>query len=210
MSLIILLIPLAFDVGGRDCGLTYSLSLTIFYFLLSTTRMITPNSPCWRGMRMRVLVSITGVVQHLVIIPGLLIYALNKFSDNEGSGGKSAGYVHDESWNPSWVDKLSIVPWDNFLTFSTPVFQLCEGFCSLLVIQAVGQISRWLVNRNKSDSWMVTIYSLASMGFEISADLGFRLHYWSCQVLSSPHLSTSFGELRLSRKSVISMLRSLV
>ncbi|KAH0613086.1 uncharacterized protein H6S33_009466 [Morchella sextelata] len=171
LSLIILLIPLAFDVGGRDCGLTYSLSLTIFYFLLSTTRMITPNSPCWRGMRMRVLLSVVGVAQHLVIIPGLLIYALNKFSDNEGNGGKSAGYVHDESWNPSWVDKLSIVPWDNFLTFSTPVFQLCEGFCSLLVIQAVGQISRWLVNRNKSDSWMIAL--LVMSGSVISSSVYF-------------------------------------
>jgi hypothetical protein len=38
------------------------------------------------------------------------------------------------------------------------MFQLSEGFCSLLVIQAGGQISRWLVNRKKSDAWMVREY----------------------------------------------------
>lgn len=101
---------------------------------------------------MHVLLSMVGLLQHLVVVPGLLIYALNKFSDDDDGGGNGGG---GEGGDPSWAERLSIVPWDNFLTYSTPVFQLCEGFCSLLVIQAVGQISRWLVNRNKSDSWMV-------------------------------------------------------
>lgn len=96
---------------------------------------------------MHVLLSVVGVLQHLVVVPGLLIFALNKFSDDDDGGGVAGG--------EGWVESLSIVPWDKFLTFSTPVFQLCEGFCSLLVIQAVGQISRWLVNRNRSDAWMV-------------------------------------------------------
>jgi ICE2 len=43
------------------------------------------------------------------------------------------------------------------LRYSTPFFQLAEGFCSLLVIQAAGQITRWLVNRRRSDTWVVCI-----------------------------------------------------
>jgi hypothetical protein len=43
------------------------------------------------------------------------------------------------------------------LRYSTPVFQVGEGFCSLLVIQAAGQITRWLVNRERGDSWMVSL-----------------------------------------------------
>ncbi|KAG9628281.1 ICE2-domain-containing protein, partial [Aureobasidium melanogenum] len=41
------------------------------------------------------------------------------------------------------------------LRWSTPVFQLSEGFCSLLVIQAAGQITRYLVNREGGDGWMI-------------------------------------------------------
>ncbi|KAL0636702.1 hypothetical protein Q9L58_004310 [Maublancomyces gigas] len=167
LSLIILSIPLAFDVGGRDCGLTYSLSLTVFYFLLSTARMVTPASPCWKGMR--VLLNVVGMLQHLVGVPGLLILALYKFSDDDDGGGTRGGLR--VGTGDGWVEKLSIVPWDNFLTFSTPVFQLCEGFCSLLVIQAVGQISRWLVNRNRSDTWMIAL--LVMSGSIISSSVYF-------------------------------------
>jgi len=41
------------------------------------------------------------------------------------------------------------------LRYSTPVFQLVEGFCSLLVIQAAGQVTRYLVNGERGDGWMI-------------------------------------------------------
>ncbi|KAI5785682.1 ICE2-domain-containing protein [Pyronema domesticum] len=168
LALVILFIPLAFDVGGRDCGLLYSLSLAIFYFLLSTARLAVPRSQSWRGARM--LLGVVEVLQYTVVIPGLLIYALNKFSDDDDGGGGSAierlvgetTRVADRS-DRTQVDKLTIGPWDTFLTFSTPMFQLSEGFCSLLVIQALGQISRWLVNRKKkSDTWMIMLLIIAA------------------------------------------------
>lgn len=122
---------------------------------------------------MRVLLNVVGMLQHLVGVPGLLILALYKFSDDDDGGGLRVGT------EDGWVEKLGIVPWGNFLTFSTPVFQLCEGFCSLLVIQAVGQISRWLVNRNRSDTWMVWDISMGNYSTGGSVDdLGLlRLHY---------------------------------
>lgn len=101
-------------------------------------------------------------------LPSLLIWSLNRF------------YV-DPVGNTSWVERtfsgkrtrdtslsqwifgpdglaetVTVGSWDKLLRWSTPVFQLVEGFCSLLVIQAAGQITRWLVNRSgRSDSWMV-------------------------------------------------------
>jgi hypothetical protein len=169
LSLVILFIPLAFDVGGRDCGLTYSLSLAAFYFLLSTGRLAAPS---WKGWKdMRVLLGVLEVLQYVVVIPGLLIYALNKFSD-DSSGGANSGRLtggSDYGVERTAVDRWTIGPWDTFLTFSTPMFQLSEGFCSLLVIQAGGQISRWLVNRKKSDTWMVR--KPKSDEWELCADL---------------------------------------
>ncbi|THC98205.1 hypothetical protein EYZ11_002287 [Aspergillus tanneri] len=61
------------------------------------------------------------------------------------------------------LEVLTIGNWDKLLRWSTPVFQLVEGFCSLLVIQAAGQITRWLVNRGgRSDSWMIGLLVLSA------------------------------------------------
>lgn len=53
------------------------------------------------------------------------------------------------------LEMMTVGTWDKVLRYSAPLFQLAEGFCSLLLIQAAGQITRWLVNRGRSDTWMV-------------------------------------------------------
>ena len=40
---IVLSIPIAFDVGGRDSGLAYSLALFVYYFVYSTVRAVTAS-----------------------------------------------------------------------------------------------------------------------------------------------------------------------
>jgi len=76
-------------------------------------------------------------------------------------GGKRAADVSVKDWifgHDGLVESATVGSWDKLLRWSTPVFQLCEGFCSLLVIQAAGQMTRWLVNRGRrSDSWMVSL-----------------------------------------------------
>ncbi|KAM5429113.1 hypothetical protein MaudCBS49596_003017 [Microsporum audouinii] len=73
--------------------------------------------------------------------------------------------------------------WDKLLCWSTPVFQLAEGFCSLLVIQASGQITRFLVNRSgRSDSWMIGL--LVFSASIISSSL-----YFLWRVLGLPGIS---------------------
>ena len=163
LASIILSIPLGFDVGGRTCGLAFSLSLASFYFIYSVLRLATPDRSRFRYA----LVQIIGFTQW-IILPSLLIWSLNRFSvDSDNGGGwvertltgKRAEDASIRAWifGPDGIlECMTIGTWDKVLRWSTPVFQLCEGFCSLLVIQAAGQITRWLVNKGgRSDSWMV-------------------------------------------------------
>lgn len=76
-----------------------------------------------------------------LMVPSLMIYFLDTVSE------KSA---------PSSFMRICVRIWLALLTRSTPIFTLLEGFSSLLVIQAVGQFVRWIVN-NCSDSWMVDL-----------------------------------------------------
>ena len=160
---IILSIPIAFDVGGRDCGLAYSLSLFYFYFLFSCLKLATPDNSRLRWT----LVHLVGLAQW-VLLPAFLIWSMNRFAvDANNSGdwvrrtfdGKRAEATTLWEWvfgSGGLLELLTVRSWDTLLSYSTPLFQLAEGFCSLLVIQAAGQITRWLVNRSgRSDSWMV-------------------------------------------------------
>ena len=168
LSSIILSIPLAFDVGGRACGLAFSLALASFYFGYSVLRLTLPTRSRFRWA----LVQIIGLIQW-AIIPSLLIWSLNRFSV-EPVGTKTwvertfSGKRADDTSVWQWIfgpdgllETVTVGGWDRLLRWSTPVFQLSEGFCSLLVIQAAGQITRWLVNRGgRSDSWMVSVVGI--------------------------------------------------
>lgn len=156
-------IPLAFDVGGKTCGLAFSLSLATFYFLFSLLKVTTPDRS-WLRSSLIVIINST----QWIILPILLIWSLNRFSidaDNSGGwvertfSGKRAQDLSIQEWlfGPDGLaETVTVGNWEKLLRWSTPVFQLVEGFCSLLVIQAAGQITRWLVNRGgRSDSWMV-------------------------------------------------------
>ena len=163
LTAIILSIPLAFDVGGRTCGLAFSLSLASVYFSYSVIRLATPQKSRFRWS----LIQLIGWTQW-IWLPALLIWSLNRFSIDMDNGtswvertfnGKRAQDVSVRQWifGPGGlVETATVGGWDKLLRWSTPVFQLVEGFCSLLVIQAAGQITRWLVNRGgRSDSWIV-------------------------------------------------------
>jgi hypothetical protein len=166
LGAIIFTIPLAFDIGGRTCGLAFSLGLSTYYFLYSVLRLATPDTSRFRWAACNMV----AWAQWLAI-PTLLIWSLNKFSidatNNAGwaaktFGGKRSDFKTVNEWifgSEGLLQSASIGAWDKTLRYSTPVFQMAEGFCSLLVIQAAGQITRWVVNRERGDSWMVSLSS---------------------------------------------------
>jgi hypothetical protein len=161
---IVLSIPIAFDVGGRDSGLAYSLALFGFYFVYSTIKLLTPEKS-----RVRWAISTLLRLSQWIIIPSLLIWALGRFAVDAGhtnwvertlSGlttNKSTTWTEWFFGQEGVVETITLGGWDKTLRYSTPVFQLLEGFCSLLVIQAAGQITRWLVNSGRSDTWVVSL-----------------------------------------------------
>lgn len=202
-------IPLAFDVGGKTCGLAFSLSLATFYFLISLLKLSTPDRSWFRSS----VITILRATQWVVICV-LLIWSLNRFSvetDNTSGwmertfSGKRAQDSSIQEWlfgRDGLVETVALGNWDRLLRWSTPVFQLAEGFCSLLVIQAAGQITRWLVNRGgRSDSWMVCFDPDLSR-HELTY---LRLAFWYCPRPSSPAPSTSSGGFCNSPKSPTSM-----
>ncbi|PLB44054.1 ICE2-domain-containing protein [Aspergillus steynii IBT 23096] len=183
-------IPLAFDVGGKTCGLAFSLSLATFYFLFSLLRLTTPDRS-WLRSSLIILIRST----QWIIIPVLLIWSLNRFSiDVDNNPGwvertfnrNRAQDISVKEWlfGPGGlIEVVTIGNWDKLLRWSTPFFQLVEGFCSLLVIQAAGQITRWLVNRGgRSDSWMIGLLVL-------SASVISSAVYFLWRVLQFPEIS---------------------
>ncbi|KAM0243000.1 hypothetical protein ACHAP5_007031 [Fusarium lateritium] len=166
---IVLSIPVAFDVGGRDSGLAYSLALFLFYFIYSSLELLTPEKSRSRFF-------LTGFLRlsQWIIIPALLIWALGQFAVDAGNTNwverTVGGLLNSKS--TSWrewlfgrdglVETVTLGGWDNVLRYSGPVFQLLEGFCTLLVIQAAGQLTRWLVNRGRSDTWLIVLLVLSS------------------------------------------------
>ncbi|KAI3406051.2 hypothetical protein KGF56_001270 [Candida oxycetoniae] len=138
LALIILTIPLAFDVGGVNCGLAFSLTTLVIYFILTTIRLLFRKTKYFKW------VSIVYYSQHF-FIPSLLTYFLSYHRQNQH---------FEQAWSP-----LAI--WKFLLVNSTFVFTVLEGFCSLLLIQAIGQTVNWLT-RYKSDSWlMISLISSA-------------------------------------------------
>ncbi|KAK2070021.1 hypothetical protein P8C59_004556 [Phyllachora maydis] len=163
---IFLSIPIAFDVGGRDAGLAYSLACFLFYFFYSTAKLLTPE-------RSRVRWAFTGLLglSQWVVVPAMLIWALNRFSVDASTThwvARTLGHVFSTgkpttTWH-EWffgthgiLETVALGGWDKALSWSSPIFQLLEGFCTLLVIQAAGQITRWLVNRGRSDTWLIIL-----------------------------------------------------
>lgn len=204
--LIVLTIPLAFDVGGRESGLAFSLSLAVFYFFQSILRLATPPNSTYRNL---VETLVRGTSWFTVFI--LLIWSLNKFSvDAPGSGWVARTFGQKRAQDTSiteWIfgrggllESASIGGWDKLLRWSVPVFQIGEGFCSLLVIQAVGQVSRWIVNQERGESWMVWTNLFWQTMWFIN---DYRLVFLDYQPESFQPPFGSFTRLQLFQKSAM-------
>ncbi|CAN6647066.1 hypothetical protein TRVA0_022S00804 [Trichomonascus vanleenenianus] len=164
LGLIILTIPLAFDVGGEDSGIAFTFTLTAFYVVLSTVRILTRNT------KLSIVGSLLYYSQH-IIIPSLLILHLGLYSED----------------HPHWMQIVG--PWKAMERNATPVFTLLEGFCTLLVIQAAGQAMRRL--NNKSDTWMLV--QIISSGCIITTSLYFLYRIYTFPVVLDVTSATLIG-----------------
>lgn len=129
LVLLVLCIPLSFDVGGIDCGLAFSFTTFLLYFILTTIRIFSRKSKYFRWA------SILYYFQH-VLLPSLLTLFVSYYQASPNT-----------QFGPVQLWRILIVN-------ATLVFTILEGFCSLLLIQAIGQTLHWLTNY-KSDSWLI-------------------------------------------------------
>ncbi|KJZ73879.1 hypothetical protein HIM_06772 [Hirsutella minnesotensis 3608] len=192
---IVLSIPVAFDVGGRDSGLAYSLALFNYYLFYSAVRIAVSGKS-----RLGWTVSTLLRLSQWIVIPTLMIWALGQFAVDAGSTNwveRTLGGVFrskSTTWT-EWVfgkdgvlETVMLGTWDNVLKYSGPMFQLLEGFCTLLVIQAAGQITRWLVNRGRSDTWVIVL--LAFSGSVIASAV-----YFLWRIAQFPQISNMDASL---------------
>lgn len=180
LFLIIITIPLAFDVGGEECGIAFTGTLSLFYLVLSTLRILARNTP------FRFLTSIFYHLQH-IIIPSLLILHLSIFSSPTTTNDSAIESLQQNQHllsttaafaSQDWVVKICVIclePWKWFIKNATPLFTTMEGFCSLLVIQTAGRVSTWLVRRH-SDSWIIPQLLFSSCAFSTSLYFLYRIY----------------------------------
>ena len=147
LVLVILTIPLAFDAGGIRCGLSFSYAIFTLYFFLTTVRLLAKRSHFFQW------ISLLYYLQHAVI-PSLLTFFLSYYTND----------LHQStSFTPVDV-------WRYFITNSTPIFTILEGFCLLLLIQAIGNtIKLW--ETDGSDGCLIA--SLVASGSIITVALYF-------------------------------------
>ncbi|EPX70588.1 ICE2 family ER membrane protein [Schizosaccharomyces octosporus yFS286] len=144
---IIVLVGIAFDVGGKFCGLVLTLALEAYFCSVAFLKLF--------GLRKFAV--ILHFLEPLLVLQ-LLIIVLNISPSLEQN--KIANYV--------------IHAWNVILLHCTPLFNLLEGLASLLVIQALGHLGRWLVHY-KSENWMFFILLNASSVISMSLYLLYRV-----------------------------------
>ncbi|ODV86871.1 hypothetical protein CANARDRAFT_6441 [[Candida] arabinofermentans NRRL YB-2248] len=142
LTYIILTIPLSFQIGGINCGLSYSITILLIYFSLTTLRICNYH-------RYRLITSFLYYLQHL-FLPSLLSLFLTIYTTNE----EYTIINKDSVFYKVWYDGIIII-WKFFLMNSTPLFTILEGFCSLLSIQAIGQFSKIIITKKKSDLFLI-------------------------------------------------------
>lgn len=166
LALVVLTIPLAFDLGGVECGLLYLLVLLVVYFVLTLARLLSR-----RLVLLRPLAALY-YAQHFCM-PLLLMYMVSY-------------YTH----GPRHFFIVKV--WRYALVHCTLVFTISEGFCLLLLMQAVGQTLRWLT-AYKLDLWLFVL--LIGLGCTITGGLYFLYRIYVLPFLIGLGLASLIGSL---------------
>ncbi|BFZ54334.1 hypothetical protein PYCC9005_001368 [Savitreella phatthalungensis] len=153
-SFIVVSVPLAFEVGGEDAGLAYTVSVVLYYLCLSTLKLVVPPF---------VYRSLTPT--QVVVLPGLLIAHL---------------HAYDRPSSPSPSTQQLVTIWRAVLGHATPCFTLLEGFASLLAIKAVGRAAGRVTASMESG----TLAVLLASGISVSGALYFLVRITTFTTLS--------------------------
>lgn len=176
---VLISIPLAFDVGGTDCGISFTYMLSLFYFTLCTLRLL------FNRTRLRLAANALYNFQ-FIIIPSMLLLHLSRCSLPPSSGTINQGCFNDLM--DSIITKLSW-PWRMGLDYATGPFAILEGFCALIVIQSCGRAATSVAR--KSDTFLYLQLVLASL--MISADIYLLIRIYSIPDIVGVATATLIG-----------------
>lgn len=165
-AVLLLAIPLAFDVGGEGCGVSFTMLLTIWYAMVATVRIVL------RGTRLRALGSSLYYLS-ILVLPSLLLLHLS--------------YYPHMIENPIYQKLVN--PWKMLLVYATGPFALLEGFCTLVTIQVVSRLARNLGRRSD----VVSIWQLFFASVLISLDLFFLARIYTMPSVVGALTATLIG-----------------
>lgn len=166
LVLILLAIPLAFDVSGERTGVAFTLLLTVFYFCLSSLRVLFHNTKL-------TFIGSTLYYGQFLIVPSLLLLHLTFFPK--------------VAENPILVQLIK--PWEFVVVNLTGLFAVLEGFCTLLVIQSTGQFLK--ERAKKSDIFEICVIIASSLA--LAADLFLVIRIYSFPEVVGAATATLIG-----------------
>ncbi|GAA6025499.1 hypothetical protein JCM10207_003382 [Rhodosporidiobolus poonsookiae] len=151
---VLLYLPLALDIAGKDAMLALSLLLTFSFGFSATLHLLTRNT------RLKPLSTALSWFQP-ILIPALLLLTLNLYSTSPSASPTLRDkllHPHASSSSPSspltahLVSFIRAAPqyWEKVLRTSSPVFTLLEGLCTLLCIQAVSRFTLARIDDSRS------------------------------------------------------------
>ncbi|SCZ87522.1 BZ3500_MvSof-1268-A1-R1_Chr2-2g04988 [Microbotryum saponariae] len=185
---VLLYLPLAQDIAGKECLLALSLMLcSLFTWYARQCQIGIPENPpsktsialisllfptrnatiylIVRNTSFRPLSTLLSAIVVPLLIPALLLLSLNLYSSDRPTLPKNN--ILEPLWSilrltPSW--------WEKLLGASSPIFTVMEGIATLLCIQAVSRFSlRRIAASRTPDVLQLFILVLAALVYVIAA-----------------------------------------
>lgn len=157
---ILLYLPLALDIAGKQCMLALSLLLTLSFAFSATLHLLVRNT------RLKPLSTTLSLLQPF-LIPALLLLTLNLYSTDSTiipSSSLRSKILHPSHSAPSTPSfsspllesTLEQAPqiWASVLRTLSPIFVILEGLCTLLCIQRVSRFTLTRIENSKSPDFM--------------------------------------------------------
>ncbi|CAG99407.1 Ice2p [Kluyveromyces lactis] len=173
LFLVLITIPISFQVGGLNCGLSFTVTLFALYFVSTTFKLVLLD----RGSALSTLIY---YLQHL-LIPSILFMFLSYFENIDSDT------VDSEYFKVFW--NVMVKPWQLSLIHSTPVFTLLEGVFTILAIQAIGETERWLKMSRRSNQWVILSLLISGGIITLSLFYFYRIYVTPMWELSTPSAS---------------------